>query len=212
MPKRRLTRLRSGKLDSNRGLDSKRASEAYVRERRLLDQRRKRRASARTSGDEPEAAEAEQQDGGAAHRHDGSSPRSQENPAEPSREDCPTDEPQDLPPRIVAAAAFSLLAGVWLMVAPLAIGYHDGDPVWNDVVCGCFVAIYGLMRLTGAYHQPWTSALLALVGAWIAVAAMWLDQSSGAKGNDVVLGVIVFMLGLIGASGGRDEVELETDA
>jgi hypothetical protein len=95
------------------------------------------------------------------------------------------------------ASGLSVVAGLWLIVAPFVLGYGDGDPAWNDVVFGAIVAIIALVRATGAYRAAWLSWIGALVGVWIFAAAFWLDATSTAVVNDLILGCLVLVLALV---------------
>ena len=108
----------------------------------------------------------------------------------------PPDEP---PPRswrdqIVGASGLNVVAGIWLIIAPWVLNYSGGDPYWNDVVFGAIVALIGLVRASGAYRESALSWINALIGVWLFVSAFWLDWTSRAFWNDIVLGVVVFML------------------
>jgi hypothetical protein len=100
----------------------------------------------------------------------------------------------------MAAGGFNVLAGIWLIIAPFVLGYDDGDPYWNDIVFGAIVAVLALARVAGAYRASWMSWLNMLIGAWIFISAFWLDDTSNAGTNNIILGAIVFVLGLISAS------------
>ena len=101
---------------------------------------------------------------------------------------------------VMAASGINVLAGIWLIIAPFVLGYNDGDPHWNDIVFGAIVAVLALARVAGAYRASWMSWLNMLIGAWIFISAFWLDNTSTAETNDIILGAIVFVLGLISAS------------
>jgi hypothetical protein len=105
---------------------------------------------------------------------------------------------------VATAAGLNLIAGIWLIIAPFVLGYANGDPYWNDIVFGAIVAVIALVRLSGAYRADWLSWLNALIGIWIFVSAFWLDQTMTAGWNDIILGAIVFVLGMIGATARAD--------
>ena len=130
---------------------------------------------------------------------------------------APRSEPQDLggPPvarpleaseprawrdAVVLFSGLNVLAGVWLIIAPWVLGYQAGDPKWNDVVFGAVIAIIGLVRAGGAFRASALSVINALIGVWLFVAAFTIDSSTVASRNDVILGVIVFVLGIASAA------------
>ncbi len=105
---------------------------------------------------------------------------------------------------VVTASGLNLLAGIWLIIAHWVLNYRAGDPIWNDVVFGAIVAIFALVRISGAYRASFLSWINALIGVWIFISAFWLDQSGTAAGNDIILGIIVFVLGVISAGASED--------
>lgn len=97
------------------------------------------------------------------------------------------------------ASGLNLLAGLWLIVAPFVLNYSSADPVWNDVVFGGAIALIALLRIGGLYRESWLSWLNVAFGAWIFISAFWLDDSSTAAWNDIILGAIVVVLGMLSA-------------
>ena len=106
--------------------------------------------------------------------------------------------------QIATVAGLNALAGIWLIIAPFVIGYGSGDPRWNDIVFGALIAVVGAARSLFALRQAWLSWLNMLFGAWVFAAAFWLDDTARAMWNDIIVGAIVFLLGLIAASLTRD--------
>jgi hypothetical protein len=102
--------------------------------------------------------------------------------------------------QVAAASTLNLIAGIWLIIAPWVLGYSGEDPRWNDVVFGAIVALFALIRISGAYRESWLSWLNALIGVWIFIAAFTIDYSTAAMSNDIIVGAIVFLLGLWSAS------------
>lgn len=100
---------------------------------------------------------------------------------------------------VAVVSGLAVLAGVWLVVAPFVLGYAAGDPTPNDIVCGVVIGTLGLAQVTGAYRATWLSWATAALGVWLFVAALWIDDSGQAVGNDIVAGVVVFALGVAGA-------------
>jgi|tagenome__1003787_1003787.scaffolds.fasta_scaffold20969638_1 hypothetical protein len=105
---------------------------------------------------------------------------------------------------IAGVSTLNVLAGIWLIIAPWVLGYVAGDPKWNDVIFGALVALLALSRLFAPTATRWASALNMLIGAWVFIAAFWLDKSGTAQANDIVLGAIVFVLAAIGLSARPD--------
>jgi hypothetical protein len=108
--------------------------------------------------------------------------------------------PPDWRDEVMTASGLNVLAGIWLIIAPFVLGYSNGDPYWNDIVFGAIVAVLGLVRVSGAYRASELSWINALIGVWIFISAFWLDNTTTAGWNDIILGVIVFVLGIASAS------------
>jgi SPW repeat-containing protein len=143
--------------------------------------------------------------------------------AAPNRAAGPADDPRFQPPErprrepeararaardrrsaVATARGLSLIAGIWLIIAPFVLGYGGGDPTWNDIVFGAIVAILALAGISGLWRHPALSYATALIGAWIFASAFWLDSSATAAWNDVILGLIVFVLAIISARAGEE--------
>jgi hypothetical protein len=125
------------------------------------------------------------------------------------REPAPARAPADWRQTVATASGLNLIAGIWLIIAPFVLGYANGDHYWNDIVFGAIVAFFALIRIAGAYRAEWLSWLNALIGAWVFASAFWLDSSGRAQWNDIILGAIVFVLGLISATARRETAYAE---
>jgi SPW repeat len=113
---------------------------------------------------------------------------------EPHLEPEPEPAPTGWRDEVLSLSGLNVLAGIWLIIAPWVLGYPASDPRWNDVVFGGIVGLLALIRISGAYRESWLSVINAIVGVWLFVSAWAIDQSSTAAANDIILGVIVFVL------------------
>jgi hypothetical protein len=95
------------------------------------------------------------------------------------------------------AAGLNALAGIWLIIAPFVLGY-GANVYWNDIVFGAIVLAVAIVRLAAPALRP-ISWLNVAIGIWLFVSAFWLDKTTTASWNDVILGIIVFILGVIAA-------------
>jgi membrane-bound ClpP family serine protease len=95
---------------------------------------------------------------------------------------------------IMSLSGLNIIAGIWLIIAPWVLAYRVTDPRWNDVVFGIIIAVIAFVRAFGAYREEGLSWINALIGVWLFVAAFTIDRSGVASGNDIILGVIVFLL------------------
>jgi hypothetical protein len=124
-------------------------------------------------------------------------------PAEEPLYDVPPPPPAPAPSwrdEVVSLSGLNLLAGIWLIIAPWVLAYKAGDPKWNDVVFGAIVGLLALTKIGGALRASWLSIVNAVIGVWVFVAAFTIDSSWTAGWNDIILGVIVFVLGIASAA------------
>jgi hypothetical protein len=105
---------------------------------------------------------------------------------------------------VVGASGLNIIAGIWLIISPWVLGFNSGDSYWNPIICGIIVGVIGLIRAGGAYRASELSWINALVGVWLFISAWWLASSNQAIWNDLVLGVIVFVLALISATASEE--------
>jgi hypothetical protein len=100
---------------------------------------------------------------------------------------------------VIGLSGLNVIAGIWLIIAPWVLGYSK-DPYWNDIVFGAIVGLLALIRISGAYRDTWLSWINALIGIWLFISAWVVDSTSTAATNDIILGVIVFVLAVASAS------------
>ncbi|WP_447007907.1 SPW repeat domain-containing protein [Saccharothrix isguenensis] len=114
-------------------------------------------------------------------------------------------DPEVRPPVGDAAATFgiavSFLAGLWLIMAPFALGYRtagDFAPHWNTVLAGFAVAVCSLVHAMALRETPWMGPVLLVLGVWLVVApSVELHAAAGRSPvNDVVTGAVVAVAAL----------------
>lgn len=90
----------------------------------------------------------------------------------------------------------SFLAGLWLLMAPFALGHRSGDfdPRWNSVLVGFTVAVCSLVHAMAPRETPWAGPALLVAGAWLIVAPSPGPESAAV--SDVVTGAVVMAAGL----------------
>jgi hypothetical protein len=88
-----------------------------------------------------------------------------------------------------------IAVALWLMVAPLALGYARDDPRGATVACGAALALLTLWRLQGragaAVPAMWLGAGVATI--LIAVAGL-ADRSAMGAANDALVGLVAWSL------------------
>lgn len=100
------------------------------------------------------------------------------------------------------ASGLNIIAGLWLIIAPFALGYSNIDAaMWNDVLVGIAVVILAGIRTAtpGRYTGfSWTNVAL---GVWLIIAPFVLQYGAAAVGNagaafwnDILLGIAVAAL------------------
>lgn len=105
---------------------------------------------------------------------------------------------RDRPRQLLLAAA-----GLWLLVAPFALG-AAGPALGNDLVVGAALLLLTLFRTLAPRFQQAGSWLVPGLGGWLMVAPLLLAyQHVGAIVNDVVVGLVVLVTGLWDAVAGR---------
>lgn len=90
-----------------------------------------------------------------------------------------------------ALSIVSILAGIWLVIAPFVLNYRSSGNVWQEVVLGIIVGVLGIIRLV-AVNVTWPSWTNVLIGLWTIIAP-WIIQSSTttARWNEVIVGVVL---------------------
>lgn len=98
-------------------------------------------------------------------------------------------------------SVLNVLAGIWLIIAPFVLLYGDSTALINDIVLGIVIAVFALIRaFVPGFQTVWLSWLNALWGIWLVVGSFILAYAGLARTNDIILGIIVFVLGLCSAS------------
>lgn len=80
----------------------------------------------------------------------------------------------------------AFVVGLWLIAAPVVLGYPAGEPVANDLVLGVLISVIAL-----APAGPRTDTALSLLGAWLCFGAIWIYGSVTPLVNDLACGVVV---------------------
>jgi hypothetical protein len=100
----------------------------------------------------------------------------------------------------MTAAALNLLVGAWLFVSYWILDYSAADPGWNALVFGAAIALFALLRLSGAGLSWIFSVANALIGIWLGISAFAIADSDVAMTNFVVCGTAVFVLAMFAAA------------
>lgn len=99
------------------------------------------------------------------------------------------------------------LTGVWLLAGPLLIDHpataHTGNAVWNDLVTGGLLAVFGAIRSVSPFSTRWLAWVTIAIGAWLVASPFVLryrapGDVSAVTLNDVVIGALAILLTLVG--------------
>jgi hypothetical protein len=90
----------------------------------------------------------------------------------------------------------SLVVGLWLILAPFALGSTDG--LWNDVSVGVVIVAAAASAAIAetASTAVTLGAVVGAAGLWVAIAPFFFAHAPvGARGwNDLAVGVVVLEL------------------
>src|SRR5689334_308025 len=101
------------------------------------------------------------------------------------------------------ASLVNTLLGAFLVISPLAMPYvREAGPqaqvYWNDILCGLAIVITGMWAMRSTSARPnWAQVVL---GAWLGMAPIVLQYHFNAGWNDMVIGAIVCLSGLVVAA------------
>ncbi|MDQ3223577.1 MAG: SPW repeat protein [Gemmatimonadota bacterium] len=63
-------------------------------------------------------------------------------------------------------ANFATVAlGLWLAASPFSFDYQDSVLVWNDVICGLLIAVFGFLSIS--YERGWARWANCAIGIWL---------------------------------------------
>ncbi|NMH97546.1 SPW repeat domain-containing protein [Pseudonocardia acidicola] len=100
-------------------------------------------------------------------------------------------------------SALVVVAGIWLLVAPLVIdrvGSRDG--VWSDVAIGAALVLSGSVRIVFPVRTVLLGLVNAALGVWLVLAPFALHYqgvSVPARANDLLVGMAVTVLAVVSA-------------
>ncbi len=96
----------------------------------------------------------------------------------------------------------NLIAGIWLVIAPFALGYSTRTARGNDIVLGGAIILLAAWALVTFFPGP--SWVNAAIGIWLIIDPFVLNYSGkgeigAATNNDIGIGAAVMVLGLTAA-------------
>gem|GEM_PF-697315 len=106
------------------------------------------------------------------------------------------------------ASGINILAGLWLVLAPFALGFSGVEAaMWNSVVVGAAVAILAMVRVAKPLEFEGLSWLNFVLGLWLIASPFVLGFADlvGVMWNFVILGAIIFAMAAWSAMATRRE-------
>jgi len=107
------------------------------------------------------------------------------------------------------ASGINVLAGIWLFLAPMVLGYADMEQaLWNDRVIGVAIFVLALTRVAAPDRFAAISWVNFVLGAWLIIAPFLLfyggvsavGEPVAATGNDILVGILVIAMAAWSAS------------
>ncbi|MGH7973212.1 MAG: SPW repeat protein [Limisphaerales bacterium] len=114
---------------------------------------------------------------------------------------------------IKTGATLNLLAGIWLFVSPWVYRIHSNPDSWNSWIVGAIIAILAAIRIGNPLETRGVSIVNLILGIWT-FASPWIYGYTGYSGrfaNSLIVGVIVFALGVWLSSMGRTTTTMSTE-
>lgn len=99
------------------------------------------------------------------------------------------------------AGTLNIIAGIWIIISSFVLGYaNQPTPLWNGIVLGVIVVVVAWIRLGNFGSIPNIAWVNLIAGIWLFFSPWILrfSELSAAVGNNLILGIIVFILSVWG--------------
>jgi hypothetical protein len=97
----------------------------------------------------------------------------------------------------------NILAGIWLILSPVMFSSIGANvsALWNNIIVGVAILLLAGFGVTSA-RTTWSRSINAILGAWMFLSPFFFGFSNqpGALWNNLILGAIVFVASISGAS------------
>jgi hypothetical protein len=93
----------------------------------------------------------------------------------------------------------SLLAGIWMVLAPFLLGFSGFvSEAWDSVLIGVIVGCLAIYRMTSQTVHVWTGTVSLILGLWAILApfALGAGASASAIWSSVIAGAVVAVFGV----------------
>jgi hypothetical protein len=105
-----------------------------------------------------------------------------------------------------ALSWINFVLGLWMIAAGFILSYGTRGVMTEEVILGVVIAcLAGVATVT---PRPAVSALVAVAGLWTLLAPAFMNYTGvpAARGNDIVVGIVVLVLGIANAAYRRPPV------
>jgi hypothetical protein len=97
--------------------------------------------------------------------------------------------------QVKTASGINIILGIWFLISAWIYGYAAASQamVWNYVVVGALIAIFGIMRYATPHSRIGFSWVNVVLGVW-ALISPWIYGYAGDMPrvwNDVIVGIVV---------------------
>jgi hypothetical protein len=95
------------------------------------------------------------------------------------------------------ASAGTVLAGVWLILAPFVLNFEGADAAqWNHIIVGAAVLVLAAIRAFDPDERESLSWMNVVLGLWMIVSPFLLGYANvnDAQTNSLITGVIILAL------------------
>jgi hypothetical protein len=100
-----------------------------------------------------------------------------------------------------ATTALNIILGIWLFFSPWVYKAGSNPDSWNNWIFGVLVVIFAATRYSSPETGRALSVLNLLIGIWTFVSP-WVFGYTGNSGrfaNSLIVGAVIFILGVYGA-------------
>lgn len=107
---------------------------------------------------------------------------------------------EEAPPEIrtvYSTSGINIIAGLWLLLAPFALGYANVETaLWNSVIVGLAVTVMAIVRVVRPDEYEGISWVNFVLGIWLLVSpfVLGLANIDWLVWNNIIVGVIVLAL------------------
>jgi hypothetical protein len=99
------------------------------------------------------------------------------------------------------ASGTNILLGIWLFIASLLLVYPQPSIRWNDMIAGVVLSVLATLRYLRPVGRFRLSVINAGIGVWLIAAPFVLHcQHMMRQLNDMTVGIVVFVAGVVSAS------------